>query len=387
MRSPGEAFWRVSPCRLASVLMATRKTKTPAPTSNARSRAGAHAHASTARVKADRGDAARVKPRRSAEPMTISETAKPKARTRVKTHADPASHAAPLPADAAQASRVVERIRARWPSLTPAERDAFDGLSSDGRRAALGARCKPRDVALDAARWAWSIDRQLHELALLREHYHPKRFAYFLERLAALLRVVETPKPLPSRAWTKTSVEDWARGAHRRLLLAMERFAGARPAEVEQLSQACGSSIARIDGEGLIDSLGRLSVLAKSWMQVGEPVLLEAALLVPRLVADASASAGALAATIDGADVGPKSGAWADAPGLREGWVLEEMLRARDDIAAAHEEFAGIELLVPSPALRRVLSGPTRPDAGLLAGLGEMSEANGVADPSSLLEH
>ena len=126
--------------------------------------------------------------KKKAAPANPKPAAKPRA-----AKAKPKSPAAakPAPADEAwdpsRARLILSRLRPRWSTLTPAEIADFDSLSTDAQRSALGARTKARGVAGDATRWAVSIDRQLRDYAALREHYEPKRFAYYLLRLDALV--------------------------------------------------------------------------------------------------------------------------------------------------------------------------------------------------------
>jgi len=255
-----------------------------------------------------------------------------------------------------KAIELLTRLRPRWPSLSPSEIAAFDTLSTDPQRSALGVRTKARGVAADAIRWAGSIDRQLREYAVLREHYAPKRFSYYLHRLDALvqeLTEVGNRKSAQDEASSGIQVANAAaRAARKKLILAMERFAGRREIEERHLSEERGETNSDVL---LVSSINALVALSAKWLVTGSPILLEAANLTSKLLDEVRAAAARLASS--GASVTEIGNApTRDTPTVNfvEGWVLEEMLRVHEDVNAAREESPLLERLIPSSATRAI---------------------------------
>ena len=264
-----------------------------------------------------------------------------------------------------KAIEVLSRLRPRWPSLSSIEIAAFDTLSTDAQRSALGVRTKARGVAADAIRWAGSIDRQLRDYAVLREHYAPERFAYYLHRLDALvqeLAQVGSRKSAEGAASSGTQVASAAaRAARKKLGYAMERFAGNRTFEERLLSTARGETTS---DALLVSSIKTLVDLAMSWFPTGSPTLLAAARLTPALLDEVRAAANALtSAGASETEVGKGPVRDAPAVNLVEGWVLEEMLRVHEDVNLAREESQVLERLIPSSATRAVIGPHTRKKA------------------------
>ena len=251
---------------------------------------------------------------------------------------------------------LLSRLRPRWSTLTPAEIADFDSLSTDAQRSALGARTKARGVAADATRWVASIDRQLREYAVVREHYEPKRFAYFLLRLDALVNEIGNQGTRKSAQGSAKSGAETAivvaRAAREKLLLALERFAGKRDAENAQLRAARKSGT---EDDLVVDSLKDLVTLAASWLKTGSAFLLHSARLTPALLDEVRAAADQLAsAGASATEAGPAPARDSPAVNLVEGWLLEEMVRAHDDFEAARKESQIIERLIPGAATRAV---------------------------------
>jgi hypothetical protein len=291
-------------------------------------------------------------------------TPKPSPRTPapVKANPKPPAPAATKASDTeeawepSKARLLLSRLRPRWSTLTPAEIADFDSLSTDAQRSALGARTKARGVAADATRWAASIDRQLRDYAVVREHHEPKRFAYYLLRLEALVAEIGNQGTRKSAQGTaKTGAATAivaARAARAKLLLALERYAGNRQAENDQIKAALKSGT---EDDAVVESLRDLVTLAASWLKTGSAFLLHSARLTPalldevRLAAEQLASAGASAT-----EAGPAPARDSPAVNLVEGWLLEEMIRVRDDFEAAHKESQIIERLIPGAATRAI---------------------------------
>ncbi len=251
----------------------------------------------------------------------------------------------------------IGRIRARWPALTDEERAAFDSVSTPDQRMAKGGRTRAIAVAADATRWAGQLDRQMKLYPVLQEHYHPKRFAYFLERTDALVTTLGTELQLgDDRRVVRQGANDGlalALDARQRLLVVLRRFANRRSAFVAQIAEARGDEQTP---EGLVLSITRLAALGSRWSAAGPGALVETSGLTPQLLRDARAACDSLASA--GADVIETGNVEAnDTPeiNLVEGWVLEEMLRARDDVAEAKKEDPRIKLLFGHKGTRHVV--------------------------------
>ena len=257
-----------------------------------------------------------------------------------------------------RAARVaLQRLRAHWPVLTDDERAALDALSTPERRMALGIRTRSIAVAADALVWVGSIDRQLRLYPTLSGHYHPKRFSYFLERteelvtrVGAQLQLGEARRAAQQGA---TSGRSGAMAARRRLLIVLRRFAGRRPDHHALIAEAQGAE--RTD-EGLVLSIARLISLGLRWRAEGPSALVETSGLTPQLLSDTRAAGEALATA--GALViekGTPEGRDTPEVNLVEGWVIEEMIRARADVAEAHREDPRIQRLTGNRGTRHVV--------------------------------
>ena len=267
--------------------------------------------------------------------------------------------------DPSKARLFLSRLQPRWSTLSPTEIAELDSLSTDPQRSALGGRTKARAVAADAVRWAASLDRQLREFAILREHYDPSRFAYYLLRLDALVQAVgeegsRAASKGVARSGAGTAIE-LARAARDNLIRALDRFAGRREAKLEQISRARNKSPG---DDGIVESLKNLVALAEGWLKTESAFLLKTAHLTPALVAEARAAADRLAsAGASATEAGPLPARDSPAVNLVEGWMLEEMLRARDDVEAARRDSPVIERLVPSSGTRAVLGVHSKKEA------------------------
>lgn len=260
---------------------------------------------------------------------------------------------------------VVGRLRAKWGSLSDAERETLDSLSSAAQRAELGGKTRARGVAQEAVRWAVSLDRQLREYEALRQHYHPKRFAYYLERVDALIALLGKEGGRgTAKGATKDQADAALQGAKRaraRLLAAMGRFAGSRKGEWTSIDEAQGRSL---NDEDVAASIQRLVALAMAWRGQGKGFLLEVTGLTEGVIEDARRAANALAeAGAAATEAGPAPTRDSPAVNILEGWVLEEMKRAMEDVEAAREESPVIERLVAGVATRVVLGGRPRKSA------------------------
>lgn len=266
-------------------------------------------------------------------------------------------------------AQLVTRLRARWPSLSAEEQRDLDSLSNDTQRAALGATTKAQGVAGDAARWAASIDRQLNQYALLTEHYHPKRFSYYLLRLEALVAQITRESGRGASKGTARSLEaaalTAAKKARDRLERAVAKTSGTWPSA---------------GGDDVVVAIRKLVEQASGLRKTRSAFLLEIGGLTQACIDEARAAADTLATA--GADVTEAGSVTArDSPtvNLLEGWVLEEMKQARDDVDAAREDSPVIERLVPGPATRRVLGNHPKKKATTPAA---PAEPDSVAPPA-----
>jgi len=260
---------------------------------------------------------------------------------------------------------VVSRLQAKWGTLSEAERAVLDSLSSPAQRAELGGKTRARGVAQEAVRWAVSLDRQLREYEVLRQHYHPKRFAYYLERVDALIALLGKEGGRGSaKGATKGQADAALQGAKRaraRLLAAMGRFAGSRKGEWTSIDEAQGRSL---NDEDVAASIQRLVALATGWRGQAEGFLLTVTGLTEGVIEDARRAANALTeAGAAATEAGPAPARDSPAVNVLEGWVLEEMKRAMEDVEAAREESPVIERLVAGVATRVVLGGRPRKSA------------------------
>lgn len=147
-----------------------------------------------------------------------------------------------------------------------------------------------------------------------------------------------------------------AEAAYGKLGLAMERFAGSRDDRLKELATARAAS-----DDGLPGQAKKLTVLAASWLKLGTPFLLKTSHLTSALLAEVRAAFDALAnAGATAVVAGPAVARYTPAVNVKEGAVLEEMLRARDDVEAARKECPVIERLVPGKATRSVLGNHTK---------------------------
>jgi hypothetical protein len=297
--------------------------------------------------------------KKKAAPINPKPAGKPPAATKAQTKVSTTTEEAWEPS---KTRLLLSRLRPRWSTLTPAEIADFDSLSTEAQRSALGARTKARGVAGDATRWAASIDRQLRDYAVVREHYEPKRFAYYLLRLEALVAEIGNQGNRKSAQGTAktgaTAAIVVARAARGKLLLAMERYAGNRQAENDQLKGARKSGT---EDDLVVDSLKDLVSLAANWLKTGSAFLLHSARLTVTLLDEARAAADQLAsAGASATEAGPAPARDSPAVNLVEGWLLEEMVRVRDDFEAAHEESQIIERLIPGAATRPIFGGHPR---------------------------
>lgn len=99
-------------------------------------------------------------------------------------------------------------------------------------------------------------------------------------------------------------------------------------------------------------------------MKTGSPFLLQTSRLTPALLDEVRAAADLLAsAGASATEAGPLPAR--DSPGVNlvEGWMLEEMMRVRDDVEAAREDSPVIERLVAGPATRALLGTHAKKDA------------------------
>ena len=155
-----------------------------------------------------------------------------------------------------------------------------------------------------------------------------------------------------ARSGAGTAIE-LARAARDNLIRALDRFAGRREAKLEQISRARNKSPG---DDGIVESIKNLVALAESWLKTESAFLLKTAHLTPALVAEARAAADRLAsAGASATEAGPLPARDSPAVNLVEGWMLEEMRCARDDVEAARRDSPVIERLIPSAGTRSVL--------------------------------
>jgi hypothetical protein len=277
--------------------------------------------------------------------------------------------------DPSKAVLLLATLLGHWPTLSAEERAELDALSTDAQRAALGARTRARGTAGDALRWAVSIDRQLTEYAVLREHYDPARFAYYLLRLLALYKEIGKQEGRSgTKDGAKTSAESAQAAADAALVkldAAMDRFAGNVEDRLKELKTARA-----VGDDGAPGVVKRLLVLAAAWRKKGTPFMLRTSRLSAELLAEVRAAFDALAHAGAEADAaGPGIGRDSPPVNVAEGAVLEEMKRVHDDVEAAWKECAAIERLAYGKATRAVLGNRKKP-------AGEPAAADDGAQPA-----
>jgi hypothetical protein len=223
------------------------------------------------------------------------------------------------------------------------------------------------------------IDKELRAHPDAAELYTEARFVYFLERLEALYQRLSadqaTRRMQDKTIGAATSVREAALKARKRLERRLQRFAGKRGAELDEIAKALGT--AETD-ERLAASLTSLAALAQRWMALSDDVskrLAKNAGLTSELAGDAEKTAKALAASGAGAALaGPRAGRDSPLVNREEGAVLLEMEEAMGCFEEAHEENPAVKRLVPGPSVRHALGVRKRTREGSTEEGGEAAE-------------
>jgi hypothetical protein len=281
---------------------------------------------------------------------------------------DPAAPVAPDDYDPNKDRRALLELQARYGNVDDDTRAAFDELSTNDRRASLGSRTRADGVRREGVAWAVAIDQAFTRYpALIEEHYSKMRFAYFLDRLAALNAAIEAQTTRRGdqgvAQTTAGDSEQAARDARRRLLAKMRGFAGHRASERALLDEATGRTD---DVEALGASIRALVKLGQTWLERQDnksKIQAASAGLTERALNEALAAAeGLTKAATDVTLAGRRPAADAPEVNLLEGWVLHEMAEAQRCFDEAHSATRIVPRLQPGPATRHVL-GPKRPRA------------------------
>ena len=263
--------------------------------------------------------------------------------------------------------RALRELIARHGPLDAAHREAFDDLITNEDRAALGSKTRAVGAFREGIAWAIIIDEAFAKYpARVKDHYAETRFAYFLDRLAALDAALEAQTTRRgAQAETRSMAADrkaTARAARQTLLSKLRGFAGRRSAECKALEDVTGRTT---DVTAIGASIRSLVELAQTWLARGDAkskIQRTAAGLTPGVVDAALAAAEALTGAATVATLAGKRPA-IDAPevNLAEGSVLHEMEEAARCFEEAHEATQIIPRLTPGPATRHVLGPKTAP--------------------------
>jgi hypothetical protein len=279
----------------------------------------------------------------------------------------PAPKKQPAPAAAAPAydpnkdRRALRELVARHGHVDAEHRAAYDELIGDPERAELGGKTRAAGVFREGIAWAVQIGQAFTQSpALVKDHYAESRFAYFLDRLAALdATLAAQAERRGDQNTTRSSAADresLARDARRTLLAKLRGFAGRRDIERAALETATG----RIDDENALgDSIRALAKLGRSWLARGDAkakIQCASAGLTESVVNAALEAAEALTGAATAATLAGRRPA-IDAPevNLVEGAVLHEMEEAARCFEEAHKATQVVPRLTPGPATRHVL--------------------------------
>ncbi len=267
--------------------------------------------------------------------------------------------------DPNEARRTVLSLKGRYGVVDNARRAAYASLITDAQRAELGSRTRGANVAREAVVWAVAIGQAFTAYpAAVEEHYARPRFAYYLDRLGALIDAVEAQQAqrggTTATRSTASEREQLAREGRTQLSRKMKRVVGARQAELEALQAASGTTdtIGAL-GKSIVD----LASLARKWMALTDPswkILCGDAGLTEEFIQQVVAAGEALTgAAVDETLAGRLRGTDTPEVNLLEGSVLHEMAAAQDAFDDAHEASQVVARLIAGPATRSVL-GPRK---------------------------
>ncbi len=253
------------------------------------------------------------------------------------------------------------KLLARYVPNTPDEAAAYASLASDSRRSALGGATKARDVLREAVDVAVAIDGAFKNYAAsVGSRYAPSRFRFLLDSIEALGESLGAPAAGAGRGdatTTAAALAVSARGDKKRLIRAMQSFAGQREDEKAALDDARGEATGEADP--LAVSIGALATLARKWLDKKDTtstILLASAGLTRAVVDQAMASARAYATGAgDVALAGRRARNDSPLVNLKEGGVLVEIIEADHAFDSLAEETNGVIARLPlGQALRRV---------------------------------
>jgi hypothetical protein len=257
---------------------------------------------------------------------------------------------------------LVGNALAKLPSLTAAERAAFDARPSDAACETLGGKTRAKGVLDEAARWVpimlAAVERNLPFL-----HYSPKRLTNFCEKLVALNTAIEDANAkLTGRrgaSGSAVAAREAARAAHRDLDAKVSAVAQGNDDDEAAVAEARAPADTDSD---LGRSLGKLAAVATEFLararrDAALAMLVEEAHLSAADAKNAEAHASALAlATATKIEAGAARGNDPPAVNRIEGRVNAEAKRAYQQFAEANKQDKTVPKLAPGPQLARIVS-------------------------------
>lgn len=270
----------------------------------------------------------------------------------------PAAPPAPEVGDLAKSGAVLSHLRAAWPPLSSANREAYRALATDAQRSERGKQTKAENVLAEAVRWAVQIDADLRAHPQIAELYSEARYAYFLERIGSLHHRLSAERSArraqDAKVGAAASGREVALEARRRLLRRAERYAGKRADLLAEIKAATGT----IETDAsLATSCVDLAAFARKQLARTDEIskrLSREAGLTEELCAKAEEAGKALTAKAAGAALaGRRAGTDSPLVNREEGGVLLEMEHAMDVFEEAHEDDDAVRKLTPGPSLAR----------------------------------
>jgi hypothetical protein len=276
-----------------------------------------------------------------------------KAQQAVRAAAKAEKAAAPRDASLKGELVALAKVVARYVPNTPDEAAAYHSLASDARRSALGGETKGRDVLREAVAVAVAIDAAFRNYAAtVGVHYALSRFRFLLDAISALGETLVGPVAGAKRDEATAAADALAvkaRTDKKRLLRAMQSFAGQRDAEKAALERARTQTAEEADA--LATSIGQLATLAENWLtrtDTPSTILLGAAGLTHALVDQALASGRAYANGVSDVTLaGRRAGTDSPLVNLKEGGVLVEIIEVDHAFNALAEDTNGVIARLP----------------------------------------
>jgi hypothetical protein len=271
--------------------------------------------------------------------------------------------------DVTKAQAVLGTLSAAYPVLTGEDIDALSALTPSEKCAELGSKTRAKAVLGNGVRWTVLMHEALQAYPSLLADYHPKRFAYFLDRLGVLAKTIQADEVKRGRKGAAKGSALAARSAaletRGNLIRKMKRFAGEREAERAELAAVQGTTDT---DDNLSKSMIDIAKLGKSWLgrkDRASEILLEIAGLDQTVIDNALAFARALTDAVAKESMTPSTMP-KDSPEVNiiEGQVLYEMKEVMRQFAKANAKSKVVPRLVPSPATRHVLARKANAAAG-----------------------